>query len=108
MQTLVLAAGKGSRMRPLTDHVPKPMLPVAGTPLVVDCFEDVIAAGASRLVVVAGYRADSIHTTPASCDWDVPVTVVVQEQQRGTADAVRTASTELAAEPFAVPNGDVL
>jgi len=108
MQTVVLAAGKGTRMRPLTDHAPKPMLPVAGRPLVVHCLEAAIAAGATRLVVVVGYEAESIRAALAERDWEIPVTVVVQEEQRGTADAVRTANPELAAEPFVVLNGDVL
>jgi len=95
-------------MRPLTDHAPKPMLPVAGRPLVVHCLEAAIAAGATRLVVVVGYEAESIRAALAERDWEIPVTVVVQEEQRGTADAVRTANPELAAEPFVVLNGDVL
>ncbi|MFC7096405.1 bifunctional sugar-1-phosphate nucleotidylyltransferase/acetyltransferase [Halobaculum marinum] len=108
MQTVVLAAGKGARMGPLTDNAPKPMLPVAGKPLVVHCLEHAIAAGASRLVVVVGHEADSIRTALADRDWDVPVTTVDQDELRGTADAVRTAAPELDAEPFAVLNGDVL
>ena len=84
------------------------MLPVAGRPLVVHCLEAAIAAGATRLVVVVGYEAESIRAALAERDWEIPVTVVVQEEQRGTADAVRTANPELAAEPFVVLNGDVL
>ena len=108
MQTVVLAAGEGTRMRPLTAHTPKPMLPVAGTPLVIHCLEDAIAAGASRVVVVVGYEAETIRNAVRSRDWPVPVETVEQADQRGTADAVRAARDALRAEPFVVLNGDAL
>ena len=108
MQTVVLAAGEGTRMRPLTAHTPKPMLPVAGSPLVVHCLEDAIAAGASRVTVVVGYEADAVRTALADREWPVPVETVTQPTQRGTADAVRAARDALRDEPFAVLNGDVL
>lgn len=108
MQTVVLAAGRGTRMRPLTATAPKPALPVAGKPLFVHCLEDAIAAGASDVVVVVGYEADAVRDILAERDWPVPVETVEQAAQRGTADAVRCASASLRAEPFVVLNGDAL
>ena len=108
MQTVVLAAGEGTRMRPLTAHTPKPMLPVAGRPLVVHCLEDAIAAGASRVTVVVGYEADTVRAALADREWPVPVETATQPTQRGTADAVRAARDTLRDDPFAVVNGDVL
>lgn len=108
MQTVVLAAGEGTRMRPLTAHTPKPMLPVAGRPLVVHCLEDAIAAGASRVTVVVGYEADTVRAALADREWPVPVETATQPTHRGTADAVRAARDTLHDDPFAVVNGDVL
>ena len=108
MQTVILAAGEGTRMRPLTAHTPKPMLPVAGRPLVVHCLEDAIAAGASRVTVVVGYEADTVRAALADREWPVPVETATQPTQRGTADAVRAARDTLRDDPFAVLNGDVL
>jgi len=108
MQTVVLAAGKGTRMRPLTDSTPKPMLPVAGAPLVCHCLRDAIAAGATRIVVVVGYEADTVRRALDDRSWPVPVETVTQSEQRGTADAVAAARAALTAAPFAVLNGDVL
>jgi len=108
MQTVVLAAGEGTRMRPLTDRLPKPMLPVAGEPLVGHCVERAIAAGASRVVVVVGYEAEAVREALGERDWSVPVEFVEQPAQRGTADAVRAARDALRDGPFAVLNGDVL
>ncbi len=95
-------------MRPLTDRLPKPMLPVAGEPLVGHCIDGAIAAGASRVVVVVGYEAAAVRERLADRDWPVPVEFVDQPEQRGTADAVRAAKDALHDGQFAVLNGDVL
>jgi bifunctional UDP-N-acetylglucosamine pyrophosphorylase/glucosamine-1-phosphate N-acetyltransferase len=108
MQTVVLAAGQGTRMRPLTDARPKPMLPVGDRPLVAHTVDAAVDAGASRLVVVVGYEADDVRSYFGDHYRDVPVTFVVQTEQRGTADAVRVAAAELDRESFVVLNGDAL
>ncbi|PSQ37390.1 glucose-1-phosphate thymidylyltransferase, partial [Halobacteriales archaeon SW_10_66_29] len=54
MQTVILAAGRGTRMRPLTDTRPKPMLPVAGKPLVAHIADVAVDAGATELLLVVG------------------------------------------------------
>jgi len=104
MQTVVLAAGEGTRMRPLTDRRPKPTLPVADRTLVEHVVDGARAAGASRVVVVVGYAADGVRDALDDRD----VAFAVQERQRGTADAVRAAREFLDDAPFAVLNGDVL
>jgi bifunctional UDP-N-acetylglucosamine pyrophosphorylase/glucosamine-1-phosphate N-acetyltransferase len=104
MQTVVLAAGEGTRMRPLTDRRPKPTLPVADRTLVEGVVDAAREAGAGRVVVVVGYAADAVRQALDDRD----VTFAVQERQRGTADAVRAARDELDDAPFAVLNGDVL
>ena len=105
MQTVILAAGEGTRMRPLTETVPKPMLPVADRPLCAHTADAAVSAGASELVMVVGYEADAVREFFGSKYRGVPVSFAVQEQQRGTADAVRAAREYLSG-PFAVLNGD--
>jgi len=105
MQAVVLAAGEGTRMRPLTETVPKPMLPVADRPLCAHTADAAVDAGADELVVVVGYEADTVRAYFGDAYRGVPVSVAVQKQQRGTADAVRAAREHLDG-PFAVLNGD--
>jgi UDP-N-acetylglucosamine diphosphorylase/glucosamine-1-phosphate N-acetyltransferase len=107
MQTVILAAGRGTRMRPLTETTPKPMLPVADRPLVAHTADAAVAAGASELVVVVGYGAEAVREFFADTYRGVPVTFARQARQRGTADAVRAAREHLDG-PFAVLNGDNL
>jgi UDP-N-acetylglucosamine diphosphorylase/glucosamine-1-phosphate N-acetyltransferase len=107
MQAVLLAAGEGTRMRPLTDGTPKPMLPVADRPLVAHVADAAIAAGADELVVVVGYEADAVRDYFGANYGGVPVAFAVQEHQRGTADAVAAAREHLS-EEFVVLNGDNL
>lgn len=109
MQTVVLAAGQGTRMRPLTAAIPKPMLPVADRPLVAHTADAAVEAGATKVVLVVGYEADLVREYFDGADLPVEVEYAVQEKQRGTADAVRAALPALDPEaPFVVLNGDAL
>lgn len=108
MQTVVLAAGSGTRMRPLTATRPKPLLPAAGKPLVAHTIERAVAAGADRIVLVVGYEADLVRSFFGNRYADTPIEYAVQAEQQGTADAVRAATDLLAPEPFVVLNGDSL
>ena len=107
MQAVVLAAGEGTRMRPLTANTPKPMLPVADRPLVAHTADTAIEAGADELIFVVGYEADAVRAYFGDSYGGVPVEFAVQEEQLGTADAVDAASEYLDG-PFAVLNGDNL
>ncbi|WP_416841573.1 bifunctional sugar-1-phosphate nucleotidylyltransferase/acetyltransferase [Haloferax sp. DFSO52] len=109
MQTVILAAGRGTRMRPLTDRRPKPMLPVGDKPLVAHTAEAAIEAGASSLTIVVGFQADDVRAYFEERNLPVPIEFAIQEDQRGTADAVRAAAANLDGdEPFVVLNGDAL
>ena len=106
MDTVILAAGEGTRMRPLTADRPKPMLPVADRPLLEHVIEAARSAGADRIVLVVGYEADVIREHFGD-NWDgLPIEYVEQDSQEGTADALRAARPALDGEPFAVLNGD--
>ncbi|MFW5934471.1 MAG: bifunctional sugar-1-phosphate nucleotidylyltransferase/acetyltransferase [Halolamina sp.] len=108
MQTVVLAAGQGSRMGVLTDETPKPCLPVAGRPLVSHTLAAAAEAGASRFLVVVGYGADQVRDALGDSHDGVPIEYCEQPEQRGTADAVLCARSRLADAPFVVLNGDAL
>lgn len=108
MQTVILAAGEGTRMRPLTESSPKPMLPVADRPLAAHVADAAVLAGATRLIFVIGYRGTEVRKYFGTEFRGVPVSYVEQADPQGTADAVRFAADELVDEPFVVLNGDVL
>ncbi len=108
MQTVVLAAGEGTRMRPLTARRPKPMLPVAGRPMLEHILDTAVDAGASSLVLVVGYHDDAVKRHLGNRYRDVPITYAIQESQEGTAHAVQAALPYLDDAPFVVIAGDNL
>ncbi|HJJ74425.1 MAG TPA: NTP transferase domain-containing protein, partial [Methanocorpusculum sp.] len=61
MQCVILAAGEGSRMRPLTTSRPKVMLPLAGKPSLEHLIRNVKEAGISDIIIVVGYREEAIR-----------------------------------------------
>lgn len=107
MQTVLLAAGEGTRMRPLTAATAKPMLPVADRPLVAHAADAAVAAGTDELVLVVGYREEDVREYFGDQYRGVPVRYAVQGEQLGTAHAVMAARDHLDG-PFAVLNGDAL
>jgi len=107
MEFVVLAAGRGRRLRPLTDEVPKPMLPVGREPLVGHVLNAAADAGASAFYLVVGDEDGPVRDYFGNRHGGVPIAYVEQTEPRGTADAVACAA-EYVDGPFVVVNGDNL
>ena len=106
MYGVVLAAGRGTRMRPLTDRRPKPLLPVGDHSLIEHVF-DTATGVVDEFVVVTGYRGDEIRDAIGTSYQDLPVQYVEQEDALGTAHAVAQAAP-VVDDDFLVLNGDVV
>ncbi|MGQ7245587.1 N-acetylmuramate alpha-1-phosphate uridylyltransferase MurU [Salinicola sp. V024] len=108
MKAMILAAGLGTRMRPLTDHCPKPLLPVAGKPLIVHHLERLAAAGIHDIVINVSYRAQQIIDALGNGErFGVSLTFSIEETPLETAGGLRQALPELDEAPFVLVNGDV-
>jgi glucose-1-phosphate thymidylyltransferase len=105
MDGVVLAAGEGTRMGSLTEDRPKPLVAVAGKPLLEHAFESLLAVGADHLVVVVGYRGDAIRERYGERYRETPVEYVKQHERLGTAHALAQAMPVVDA-PVVVMNGD--
>jgi len=90
MQAVVLAAGKGTRLRPLTDDKPKGMVEVAEKPLLTHCFEQLSDQGAEELIVVVGHMKEAIISHYGDEFDGVPITYAHQREQKGLAHALLT------------------
>lgn len=105
---MILAAGRGERMRPLTDHTPKPLLQVGGKPLIVWHIERLAAAGYTRVVINHAYLGAQIEAAlgngPA---WGVSIAYSREASALETAGGIATALPLIDAEVFPVVNGDV-
>ena len=108
MKTVILAAGEGKRMRPLTYERPKVMLPVAGKPLVEHLLGEVKEAGINEFIFVVGYHDETIRNYFGKGErWGVDIQYVTQKTQLGTADALRRAEG-LVEDKFLMLNGDTI
>ncbi|MBI1816058.1 MAG: nucleotidyltransferase family protein [Deltaproteobacteria bacterium] len=109
MQAVLLAAGRGTRMGVLTETCPKPLLPVAGRPLIEHIIAGFAAAGVRELVIVTGYRSEQIETALGDgARLGVRIIYRRQTTAEGTARALLLARDALADEPFALSWGDIL
>ena len=102
---IVLAAGEGVRLRPLTRNRPKPMLPAATRPILEHVFDQLIDAGIDEIVAVVGYRSDRVQSHFGPTYRNVPITYVSQEKQLGTGHALLAAESTVD-ETCLVINGD--
>lgn len=103
---VILAAGEGRRLEPLTNRRPKPMVSVANRPLLEHVIETVAAAGIDRIALVVGYKQERIRNHFGDGDeWDLTIEYVEQSTQLGTGHAVLQAES-IVDDPFIVVNGD--
>jgi bifunctional UDP-N-acetylglucosamine pyrophosphorylase/glucosamine-1-phosphate N-acetyltransferase len=107
MDAVILAAGLGTRLRPHTLHTPKPLLPVQGRPIL-DWTLQALPPAVDRLVVVVHYLAESVEKYLKEQRFFSQWLTVLQEQPRGTGDALRRCRDHLRSESFMVLNGDDL
>ncbi len=104
---VVLAAGEGTRLRPLTRNRPKPMLPAANRPILEHVFDALVDAGMERLVCVVGYKHDRVQDHFGPTYRSVPVQYVRQHKQLGSGHALLQARSAVDGPPLVV-NGDRL
>ena len=110
MKAMILAAGRGSRMQPLTDHTPKPLLEVGGKPLIVWQIEKLRTAGFQDIIINIAWLGDQIpETLGDGAKFGVNLHFSDEQQDKAleTAGGIIKALPLLGNEPFLVTNGDV-
>jgi bifunctional UDP-N-acetylglucosamine pyrophosphorylase/glucosamine-1-phosphate N-acetyltransferase len=108
LKAVILAAGEGNRMRPLTSNRPKVMLPVANKPILEHLLIEVKDAGIGEFVFVVGYCDEQVRSYFGDGEkWGVKIAYSEQRKQLGTADAIRMVGGEVDGN-FLVINGDVV
>ena len=106
---MILAAGRGERMRPLTDTTPKPLLPVAGKPIIQYTIEQLVSAGFTDIVINIAHLGEQIKQALGSGKQFGASIVYSDEGKTGleTAGGIINALPLLGKEPFLVVNGDI-
>ncbi|MDR3209905.1 MAG: NTP transferase domain-containing protein, partial [Oscillospiraceae bacterium] len=106
MKAVVLAGGLGTRLRPLTDTIPKPMAPIGGQPVLAHIFRLLARAGVTDTVVTLRYMPEKIRDYFGESFAGIRLTYRVEAVPRGTAGAVRDCADFLGDADFLVISGD--
>ncbi len=109
MKAMVLAAGRGERMRPLTDHTPKPLLPVGEGPLVAHHLAALAAAGYREVVMNCAWLGEQLRATLGDGrEWGVSITYSPEPWPAlDTGGGIFQALPLLGPAPFLLVNGDI-
>ena len=108
MKAMILAAGRGERMRPLTDRTPKPLLQAGGKPLIVWHIERLVRAGITELVINHAHLGEQIEQTLGDgSQFGASIRYSDEGTALETAGGIAFALKLLGDEPFAVVNGDI-
>lgn len=110
MKAVVLVGGEGTRLRPLTYHAPKQMLPIVGVPMLERVLENLKRHGVTEVILSLGYLPDRfVEAYPDFVVGGLPVSYAVEPEPLDTAGAIRFAALHGGVEEtFVVVNGDVL
>ena len=106
MQAVILAAGEGRRVRPLTWSRPKAMIPVANRPIIGYTIDALVKNGIRNIIVVVGYRQEQV--TRYLNMLDLPIDVVVQDKQLGTAHALQQAEQKITGDFLVLPGDNYI
>ncbi|HOL48747.1 MAG TPA: sugar phosphate nucleotidyltransferase, partial [bacterium] len=108
MKTVILAAGKGTRMKTLTAATPKPMLNVGGKPILEHILIKLKEIGLKEFVIIVGYLSDKIKDYfKDGKEWDIKINYIEQREQNGTGAAVLLAKEYVEKKEFILTNGDI-
>jgi len=110
MKAVILAAGKGKRLMPITSSRPKPMIPLAGMPLLEHTILGLKDAGIDEILLIVGYKEEIFknYFGDGRDKYNVKIEYVTQEEQLGTGHAVSYAKTFVKNNPFLLMYGDLI
>ena len=103
-----MAGGKGSRLRPITENIPKPLLPIAGVPAIVRIIRHLKDNGITEAAVTVGHLSDMIESELGNECEGIPLRYIREKNPMGTAGGVRGARDFIGDDDFVVISGDTL
>src|ERR1043165_2800390 len=108
-KAVLLAAGRGTRMRELTADLPKPMIKVRGKPLLLHIIEGLQSAAVKNFLIIVGYHADAVrdYFGDGTC-FGLQIKYATQVVQDGTGRVVELARDFVGQSPFVLSYGDIL
>lgn len=109
MDAVILAGGLGKRLRPITDYVPKPLIPISNTPILEWQARYLKKHGVQNVTICTGYLTGQIESfLEAKRCFGIKIQVSAEDSPLGTGGAIKNASGNIRSDPFLVMNGDII
>ena len=108
MKAIILAGGRGKRLGPITDYVPKPLIPIKNIPIIEWQIKYLKKFGISEIIVCSGYKTKMIENYLNNKKLGIKITFSVEDKPLGTGGAIKKAGKKIKDRSFLVINGDTI
>jgi len=108
LKAIILAGGRGKRLRPITDYVPKPLIPIKNIPIIEWQIKYLKKFGVSEVIICSGYKTEMIENYLNNKKLGVKITFSIETTPLGTGGAIKKAGKKISEKSFIVINGDVI
>lgn len=109
MEAIILAGGVGTRLKPITDYIPKPLIPINNVPIIERQIKHLKKFGINDIVICVGYKADQIQNyLEHKKNFGSRVKFAIEKNPLGTGGAIKNAAKMTHGKSFLVLNGDVV
>ena len=108
MKAIILAGGRGKRLRPITDYVPKPLIPIKNIPIIEWQIKYLKKFGISEVIICSGYKTKMIENYLNNKKLGIKITFSIENKSLGTGGAIKKAGKKIKDKSFLVINGDTI
>jgi len=108
LKAIILAGGRGKRLRPITDYVPKPLIPIKNIPIIEWQIKYLKKFGISEIIVCSGYKTKMIENYLNNKKLGIKITFSIEDKPLGTGGAIKKAGKKIKDKSFLVMNGDII
>ena len=108
MKAIILAGGRGKRLRPITDYVPKPLIPIKNIPIIEWQIKYLKKFGISEVIICSGYKTEMIENYLYNKKLGIKITFSIENKPLGTGGAIKKAGKKIKDKSFLVINGDII
>ena len=108
MKAIILAGGRGKRLKPITDYVPKPLVPIKNIPIIEWQIKYLKKFGIQEIIVCTGYKTEMLQNYLNTKNFGVKITLSIEKSPLGTGGAIKKAGKSIKDKSFFVLNGDII
>jgi mannose-1-phosphate guanylyltransferase len=108
LKAIILAGGRGNRLRPITDYIPKPLISIKNIPIIEWQIKYLKKFGISEVIICSGYKTEMIENYLKNKKLGIKITFSIENKPLGTGGAIKKAGKKIKDKSFMVINGDII